>query len=196
MQEKQVTIGERTFILEEPFLVMATQNPIEQEGTYPLPEAQVDRFMLKIKVTYPSRQEEKQIMRQIAARRRPKIMPVISPQEIIDTRSVVDQIYLDSKIEDYIINVVFATREPKEFGLTDLGRFIEYGASPRATIYINQAARAHAFLEGRAYVTPHDIKSIGHDILRHRIILSYEAEAEDITTDDVITQLFDKIDVP
>ncbi len=196
MQEKQVTIGEETFKLEEPFLVMATQNPIEQEGTYPLPEAQIDRFMFKLKVTYPSKQEEREIMTRIAARQKIEISAVVDPTEIIQARHVVDQVYLDHKIEDYIIDLVFATREPQVYKLDGLERFIEYGASPRASIYINQAARAQAFLQGRGYVTPHDIKTVGRDILRHRLILSYEAEAEDITTDDVITQIFDKIDVP
>lgn len=196
MQEKQVTIGDETFKLEEPFLVMATQNPIEQEGTYPLPEAQVDRFMLKLKVTYPNKQEEREIMTRIASRRDANIDAVINPAEIIKAREVVNNIYLDPKIEEYIVDVVIATREPENYRLDDLKRFIEYGASPRASIYINQASKAHAFLEGRGYVTPHDVKIIGHDILRHRLILTYEAEAEDINTDDIITQLFDRIDVP
>jgi len=196
MQEKQVTIGNETFKLGEPFLVMATQNPIEQEGTYPLPEAQIDRFMFKLKVTYPNKQEEREIMTRMAARHHADISPVISPREIINARQVVDQIYLDNKIEDYIIDLVFATREPKAYKLDGLERFIEYGASPRASIYINQAAKAQAFIQGRGYVTPHDIKIVGRDILRHRLILTYEAEAEDITSDDVITQIFDKIDVP
>ncbi len=196
MQEKQVTIGEETFPLKEPFLVMATQNPIEQEGTYPLPEAQVDRFMFKLRVTYPNKQEEREIMTRIAARHKVEILPVIDPAEIIQTRQVVDQIYLDRKIEDYIVDLVFATREPQTYKLDGLERFIEYGASPRATIYINQAAKAQAFIQGRGYVTPHDIKTVGRDILRHRLILTYEAEAEDITSDDVITRIFDKIDVP
>ncbi len=196
MQEKQVTIGEETFKLEEPFLVMATQNPIEQEGTYPLPEAQVDRFMLKLKVGYPSREEEREIMQRIASRRKVVVEPVITPSEIAHAREVVDSIYLDPKIEDYIVDVVIATREPETYKLDSLAGFIEYGASPRASIYINQAARAHAFLQGRGYVTPHDVKSVGHDILRHRLILTYEAEAEDISSDDVISQIFDRIDVP
>jgi MoxR-like ATPase len=196
MQERQITIGEETFKLEEPFLVMATQNPIEQEGTYPLPEAQVDRFMFKLKVTYPSKQEERQIMARTAARQQVDISPVITPAEIMQTRQVVDQIYLDSKIEDYIVDLVFATRDPRAYKLDDLGRFIEYGASPRASIYINQAAKAQAFIQGRGYVTPHDIKTVGRDILRHRLILTYEAEAENVTSDDVISRIFDKIEVP
>lgn len=196
MQEKQITIGGETFKLEEPFMVMATQNPIEQEGTYPLPEAQIDRFMFKLKVTYPNKQEEREIMNRMAARHNPDPIAVVSPAEIMRAREVVDQIYLDQKIEGYIIDIVFATREPKAYKLDDLESFIQYGASPRASIYINQAAKAQAFLQGRGYVTPHDIKTVGRDILRHRLILTYEAEAEDITSDDVITQIFDKIDVP
>jgi len=196
MQEKQVTIGEQSFKLDEPFLVMATQNPIEQEGTYPLPEAQVDRFMLKLKVTYPNKQEEREIMTRFASRQDTKIEPVIKPAEIRAVREVVDSIYLDPKIEDYIVDVVFATREPQMYKLDKLTGLIEYGASPRASIYINKAAKAHAFLQGRGYVTPHDVKTVGHDILRHRLILTYEAEAEDVTPDDVITQIFDRVDVP
>jgi len=195
MQERQVTIGETTFPLGEPFLVMATQNPIEQEGTYPLPEAQVDRFMLKLKVGYPSKTEEKEIMNRIARRTTPRIKPVTTPEEILAVRSVVDQIYLDDKLQDYIVAVVFATREPRVFGI-DIEHLIQFGASPRATIYLNQAARAYAFLQGRGYVTPQDIKTIGRDILRHRIILSYEAEAENLTTDDIISKIFDHIEVP
>lgn len=195
MQERQVTIGETTFPLAEPFLVMATQNPIEQEGTYPLPEAQVDRFMLKLKVGYPSKTEEKEIMNRIARRTMPRIKPVTTPEEILAVRSVVDQIYLDDKLQDYIVEVVCATREPRVFGI-DIENLIQFGASPRATIYLNQAARAYAFLQGRGYVTPQDIKTIGRDILRHRIILSYEAEAENLTTDDIITKIFDHIEVP
>jgi MoxR-like ATPase len=195
MQERQVTIGETTFPLGEPFLVMATQNPIEQEGTYPLPEAQVDRFMLKLKVGYPSKTEEKEIMNRIARRTTPRIKPVTTPEEILAVRNVVDQIYLDDKLQDYIVAVVFATREPRVFGI-DIEHLIQFGASPRATIYLNQAARAYAFLQGRGYVTPQDIKTIGRDILRHRIILSYEAEAENLTTDDIISKIFDHIEVP
>ena len=195
MQERQVTIGDTTFPLEEPFLVMATQNPIEQEGTYPLPEAQVDRFMLKLKVVYPSKAEEKEIMKRIAGRTLETIQPVTTPQEILAVRKVVDQIYIDEKLQDYIVEVVFATREPKVFGI-DMEHLIQFGASPRASIYLNQAARAHAFLQGRGYVTPQDIKSIGRDVLRHRIIVSYEAEAENLTTDDIISKIFDNIEVP
>jgi MoxR-like ATPase len=195
MQERQVTIGDTTFALEEPFLVMATQNPIEQEGTYPLPEAQVDRFMLKLKVGYPGRREEKQIMQRIAGRTLEKIEAVVTPQQILEVRSVADRIYIDEKLQDYIVEIVCATREPNVFGI-DIEHLIQFGASPRASIYLNQAARAYAFLQGRGYVTPQDIKTIGRDVLRHRIILSYEAEAENLTTDDIITRIFDTIEVP
>ena len=195
MQERQVTIGEETFRLEEPFLVMATQNPIEQEGTYPLPEAQVDRFMLKLRVTYPNKKEEKQIMKRIAERVPVEITPVIRPHEIMESRKVVDQIYIDEKLEDYIVDIVFATREPKAFGI-DIEDMIAYGASPRASIYLNQAAKAYAFLQGRGYVTPQDIKSIGLDVLRHRVLLTYEAEAEELTSDDIVSKIFDNVEVP
>jgi MoxR-like ATPase len=195
MQERQVTIGEQTFRLEEPFLVMATQNPIEQEGTYPLPEAQVDRFMLKLRVTYPDKKEEKEIMKRIAERQPIEITPVISPREIMESRKVVDQIYIDEKLQDYIVDIVFATREPKAYGI-DIGGMIAYGASPRASIYLNQAAKAYAFLQGRGYVTPQDVKSIGLDVLRHRVLLTYEAEAEELTADDIVTRIFDNVEVP
>lgn len=195
MQERQVTIGDTTFALEEPFLVMATQNPIEQEGTYPLPEAQLDRFMLKLKVGYPGKAEEKEIMKRIAGRSLEKIEPVATPQKILEVRSVADRIYIDEKLQDYILEIVCATREPRMFGI-DIEHLIQFGASPRASIYLNQAARAYAFLRGRGYVTPQDIKTIGRDVLRHRIILSYEAEAENLTTDDIITRVFDTIEVP
>ena len=195
MQERQVTIGEETFRLEEPFLVMATQNPIEQEGTYPLPEAQLDRFMLKLRVTYPDKKEEKEIMKRIAERLPIEITPVISPREIMESRKVVDQIYIDEKLQDYIVDIVFATREPKSYGI-DIADMIAYGASPRASIYLNQAARAYAFLQGRGYVTPQDVKSIGLDVLRHRVLLTYEAEAEELTSDDIVTRIFDNVEVP
>ena len=195
MQERQVTIGETTFVLEEPFLVMATQNPIEQEGTYPLPEAQVDRFMLKLKVSYPGKAEEKEIMQRIAGRTLEKIEPVTTPQQILEVRRVADQVYIDEKLQDYIVEIVCATREPKVFGI-DIEHLIQFGASPRASIYLNQAARAYAFLQERGYVTPQDIKTIGRDVLRHRIILSYEAEAENLTTDDIITKIFNNVEVP
>jgi MoxR-like ATPase len=195
MQEKQVTIGEETFRLEEPFMVLATQNPIEQEGTYPLPEAQVDRFMLKLLITYPNREEELSIMNQQAPRKKPEVSPVLTPGDILRAREVVDTIYVDEKIQGYIVDIVLATREPKAFGL-EMANLIQYGASPRASIYLNQAAKAYAFLQGRGYVTPQDVKTIGPDVLRHRIILSYEAEAEEMTPDDAVARFFEHIEVP
>ena len=196
MQERQVTISDTTFKLEEPFLVMATQNPIEQEGTYPLPEAQVDRFMLMLKIGYPSPTEERIIMDKNTSTETITVDKIISPQEIITAREVVRTIYMDDKIKDYIINIVFATREPEKYGLADVKDLISFGVSPRATIYLNLAAKAHAFLKGRGYVTPEDIKAIGHDVLRHRLLITYEAEAEEITSDDLITKIFDTIEVP
>jgi len=196
MQERQVTIGDDTYPLEEPFLVLATQNPIEQEGTYPLPEAQVDRFMLKVKVGYPSKEEERIIMERMTSGRNIEVEEVVSPEDIVSARAVMNMIYVDDKVKDYIIDIVFATREPEKYGLKDLAGLIEYGSSPRATIYLTLAAKAHAFLRGRGYVTPEDVKSIGMDVLRHRIIVTYEAEAEDITSEDVIRSIFDKIEVP
>lgn len=195
MQERQVTIGGETFKLEEPFLVMATQNPIEQEGTYPLPEAQVDRFMLKLRVTYPTKSEEKEIMQRIAHRTSIEITHIINPREIMESREVVDQIYIDDKLQDYIVDVVFATRDPKAYKI-DVEGMIAYGASPRASIYLNQAAKAYAFLQGRGYVTPQDIKSVGLDVLRHRVLLTYEAEAEELTSDDIVMKIFDNVEVP
>jgi MoxR-like ATPase len=195
MQEHQVTIGENTYPLEEPFLVLATQNPIEQEGTYPLPEAQVDRFMLKLKISYPDKGEEKQIMDRMTATETPKAQPVISPKEILHARKVIHEIYMDEKVKDYIINLVMATRKPEEYKIDAKG-LIAYGASPRATIFLNIAARTHAFLRGRGYVTPEDVKAIGMDVLRHRIIVTYEAEAEDLTSEDIIKRVFDGIEVP
>ncbi len=195
MQERQVTIGGETFKLEEPFLVMATQNPIEQEGTYPLPEAQVDRFMLKLRVTYPTKSEEKEIMQRIAQRTSIEITHIINPKEIMESREVVDQIYIDDKLQDYIVDVIFATREPKAYKI-DVEGMIAYGASPRASIYLNQAAKAYAFLQGRGYVTPQDIKSVGLDVLRHRVLLTYEAEAEELTSDDIVMKIFDNVEVP
>ena len=195
MQEKQVTIGQETFLLDEPFMVLATQNPIEQEGTYPLPEAQVDRFMLKLLVHYPNREEELAIMDQQARRHKPEVKHVLDPADILKARDVVDTIYLDEKIQGYIVDIVLATREPKAYGM-DIENLIQYGASPRASIYLNQAAKAYAFLQGRGYVTPQDVKTIGPDVLRHRILLSYEAEAEEMTSDDVIAKLFEHIEVP
>lgn len=184
MQERQVTIGENSFKLEEPFLVMATQNPIEQEGTYPLPEAQVDRFMLKLSIGYPNKKEELEIIDRNAEVGFPEVKKVISPQDILKAREVVGQIYVDEKIKDYILNIVFATRNPEEYKI-DLKDLIAYGASPRASIYLNLAAKAHAFIKGRGYVTPEDIKAIGMDVLRHRVIVTYEAEAEGITSEDI-----------
>jgi len=196
MQERQVTIGEETFDVPKPFLVLATQNPIEQEGTYPLPEAQLDRFMLKIKIDYPNKDEERKILDRMAATN-PNfdIKAVISPDQIAEVRSVVDEIYIDEKIKDYIVDIVCATREPKKYGI-EMANFINYGASPRATIYLAIAAKAHAFIQQRGYVTPQDVKSIGTDVLRHRVIVSYEAEAEDKTSEDIIKTIFDNIEVP
>jgi len=196
MQERTVTIGEETFPLPKPFLVLATQNPIEQEGTYPLPEAQIDRFMLKLNVTYPSKNEEKEIMDKMAVvGKTPSVEQVISPDEILKVRDVINEIYIDEKIKDYIVNVVCATREPKAYKL-ELANYIQYGASPRATIYLNIAAKAHAFIQGRGYVTPQDVKNIGMDVLRHRIIVSYEAEAEGLKSEDIVKRIFDEIEVP
>ena len=196
MQERQVTIGEETFDVPKPFLVLATQNPIEQEGTYPLPEAQLDRFMLKIKVDYPNKDEERKILDRMATTNPTfDIKAVISTEQITEVRSVVDEIYIDEKIKDYIVDIVCATREPKKYGI-EMGNFINYGASPRATIYLAIAAKAHAFIQQRGYVTPQDVKSIGADVLRHRVIVSYEAEAEDKTSEDIIKTIFDNIEVP
>jgi MoxR-like ATPase len=196
MQERQVTIGENTYKLEEPFLVLATQNPIEQEGTYPLPEAQVDRFMLKLKITYPSPAEERIIMDRMTVGQSIKVDRIISADEILRARKVVQEIYVDDKVKEYIINIVFSTREPEKYDLKEIKDLIAYGASPRATIYLNMAAKAHAFLRGRGYITPEDIKAIGADILRHRIIVTYEAEAEEKTSDDIVQKIFDTIEVP
>jgi MoxR-like ATPase len=196
MQERQVTIGDTTHKLPDPFLVMATQNPIEQEGTYALPEAQLDRFMLMIKVGYPSKEEERAIMDRMTSPMKAVAERACSAQEIAEARSVVQEVYIDEKIRDYIVNIVHATREPKAYGLADLSDFIAFGASPRASIYLNMAARAHAFLRHRGYVTPEDIKAIGVDVLRHRVILTYEAEAEEITTETVVRKLFERVEVP
>ena len=195
MQERQVTIGDQTYELPKPFLVLATQNPIEQEGTYPLPEAQVDRFMLKLKVVYPERDEELKIQERMTVKDIPKVNTIITPDDILKARDAVYNIYVDEKVKNYIVDIVIASRNPEKYNL-DLKDLIAYGASPRATIYLNMAARAHAFLQGRAYVTPDDIKPIGPDILRHRIILSYEAEAEELTSDDIVQKIFDGIEVP
>ncbi|MDY6822990.1 MAG: MoxR family ATPase [Thermodesulfobacteriota bacterium] len=195
MQERQVTIGDETFPLSDPFLVLATQNPIEQEGTYPLPEAQVDRFMLKLVVSYSSRDEEKEIMRRVGFGEPPSVETVITPDRLNDMVRLVRDIYMEDKLMDYIVDLVFATRDPAAYGV-DAAQYIQYGASPRATIFLSLAARAHALLRGRPYATPQDIKSIAPDILRHRIILTYEAEAEDIAPDQVIERVFDRVEVP
>ena len=196
MQERQVTIGENTFKLDEPFLVLATQNPIEQEGTYPLPEAQVDRFMLKLSIGYPSKEEELEIIRRQTRQEPLEARPVITPEDIVRARQVLREVYVDEKIERYIVDIVFATREPANYGLAELKELITYGASPRASIYLATAARAHAFLRRRGYVTPEDVRAIGMDVLRHRVILSYEAEAEEMTTEDVVRKVLNRVEVP
>lgn len=196
MQERQVTIGENTFKLDEPFLVLATQNPIEQEGTYPLPEAQVDRFMLKVKITYPSREEEQKIMKLNTSSDIPKINAVISPDDILRARKLVNEVYVDEKIEKYILDIVFATRSPKDFGLDELTDLISYGGSPRATINLALGARSMAFIRRRGYVIPEDVRSICADVLRHRIAVTYEAEAEDITSEAIITKILNRVEVP
>lgn len=196
MQEKQVTIGGTTFKLEEPFLVLATQNPIEQEGTYPLPEAQVDRFMLKLRVGYPTREEEKEVMRRMASGHPIPITAVATPEQILDARRRIADLYMDERIVDYVVDIVHATRRPKDAGLADLVSLIEFGASPRATIALAQASRAHAFLRGRTYVTPDDVKSIAPDVLRHRVLTTYEAEAEEVTSDDVVQRILGAIESP
>jgi len=196
MQERTVTIGENTFQLPSPFLVLATQNPIEQEGTYPLPEAQVDRFMLKLSVGYPDRDDELEIMRRMSTGPEPSAEPVVTPEEILTAREAVETIYMDSKVERYIVDLVFATREPRESGLKELEPLIAFGGSPRATICLARTARAQAFLRHRGYVTPEDVRSVAMDVLRHRVILTYEAEAEEMTTEDVVTRVLDTIEVP
>jgi MoxR-like ATPase len=197
MQERQVTIGETTYPLPSPFLVMATQNPIEQEGTYALPEAQIDRFMLVVKVSYPTRDDERKIMdRMTHAFEVPRAEPVVDLEQILAARKIIAQVYVDDKVKDYIVDVVFATREPKKRGLKEMARLIEYGASPRASIALLQAARAHAFLRKRGYVTPDDVKAIGGDVLRHRVVLSYEADAERVTPADVVRKVFETVEVP
>lgn len=196
MQERQVTIGDSTFRLDRPFLVMATQNPIEQEGTYPLPEAQVDRFLMKVVISYPSKEEERIIIRQNIANESREIRPIIKPSEIIDAQKLVEQIYVDEKIERYIVDIVYATRTPAEYGLNDLTDIIAFGASPRASISLARAARAYAFIHQRGYVIPEDVIAVCHDILRHRIGVTYEAEANNISTDEIITEILDKILVP
>jgi MoxR-like ATPase len=196
MMERQVTIGENTFKLDDPFLVLATQNPIEQEGTYPLPEAQVDRFMLKLSIGYPNKDEELEIMRRMTRGNLESVKPVVTPADIVKARSVVSEVYMDEKVERYIIDIVFATRYPAKAGLEELEDLISYGASPRASIFLSQAAKAHAFLRGRGYVTPEDVRAIGLDVLRHRIIITYEAEAEEKTSEYVVGQVLSRIEVP
>jgi MoxR-like ATPase len=196
MQERQVTIGDRTYPLPDPFIVMATQNPIEQEGTYPLPEAQIDRFMLMVKVGYPTREEERKIMDRMTSIEPSKAVGVVTTAELLDAKKVIQQIYVDDKVKDYIVEVVFATREPAKHGLKDLAPLIEFGASPRASIALSMAARAHAFLRHRGYVTPEDVKAVGHDVLRHRLVLTYEADAEEVTADQVVRRTFEVVEVP
>ena len=195
MQERQVTIGNKTYPLPEPFMVMATQNPIEQEGTYPLPEAQIDRFMLKYRLDYPSKDDERRIMNRFTRKTDITINPVMTGQQILTLRSILDQVYCDEKVGDYILDIVFATRKPADYKL-DIGHHIQYGASPRASIYLNMTARANALLHGRAYATPQDIKEIAYDVLRHRIILTYEAEAEEQKSEDIIAKILNEIPVP
>ncbi len=197
MQERQITIGNETLKLDDPFLVLATQNPIEQEGTYPLPEAQVDRFMLKVKITYPTKEEELKILRRMAFTKADfKVQNIVTTADILRARAVVDEIYMDEKIEKYIVDIVEATRHPENYKLADLKGLIQYGASPRATIYLAVASKAYAFLQGRGYVTPQDVKTIGMDVLRHRVIVSYEAEAEEKTSEDIIGRIFSEVEVP
>ncbi len=196
MQEHQVTIGETSFPLPEPFLVMATQNPVEQEGTYPLPEAQMDRFMLKVVIGYPTIEEEKKIMRENLAKSLPEVMPVSTASEIIKAREVVRQVYIDEKIEQYIADIVFATRYPENYGLKELKDMITFGGSPRASINLAKAARAYAFIKRRGYVVPEDVRAVAHDVLRHRIGLSYEAEANNITAEEIVSQIINKVEVP
>lgn len=196
MQERQVTIGENTYKLDEPFLVLATQNPIEQEGTYPLPEAQVDRFMLKVIINYPKKEEEKLIIRQNLLKQKPEITPILSPKDIIEARDVVRQVYIDEKIERYIVDIVFATRFPQDYGLDALKEMISFGASPRASINLALAGRAYAFIKRRGYVIPEDIRAVCYDVLRHRIGLSYEAEANNMTSDEIITEILNTVEVP
>jgi MoxR-like ATPase len=195
MQEHQVTIGDKTYPLPEPFMVMATQNPIEQEGTYPLPEAQIDRFMLKCKIVHPSKDDERRIMNRFTRKLDVTISQAMSIEQVFQLRAILDQVYCDEKVGDYILDIVFATRTPADYNL-DIAHQIEYGASPRATLYLNMAARANALLNGRAYATPQDVKEIAHDVLRHRIILTYEADAEEVTSEDIIARILNQIPVP
>ena len=196
MQERQVTIGKETFKMPQPFLVLATQNPIEQEGTYPLPEAQVDRFMLKVVITYPELSEEKRIIRQNITGEKIQVKPILKPEEIVEARKVVRQVYLDEKIEQYIVDIVFATRFPEKYGLGELKDMISFGASPRASINLALAARAYAFIKRRGYVVPEDVRAVAHDVLRHRIGLSYEAEASNMTADEIVNQILNRVEVP
>jgi MoxR-like ATPase len=196
MQERQVTIGDKTYPLPDPFVVMATQNPIEQEGTYPLPEAQVDRFMLMVKVGYPTREEERAVMDRMTSPLAARAQSKTSPEQLAQARKIVRDVYMDDRVKDYIVDVVFATREPEKRGMKDLAPLIEYGASPRASIALNMAARAHAFLRHRGYVTPEDVKAIGPEVLRHRVVLSYEAEAEEVTSEDIVRRVFEVVEVP
>ncbi len=196
MQERQVTIGDGTYPLPEPFIVMATQNPIEQEGTYPLPEAQIDRFMMMIKVGYPSREDERKIMDRMTASEIQRAQPCVTTEELLQARRTIQLVYVDEKVKDYIVDVVFATREPEKHGLKDLAPLIEFGASPRASIALNMAARAHAFLRHRGYVTPEDVKAVGPDVLRHRLVLTYEADAEQVTAEQIVRRVFDVVEVP
>ncbi|HIC38520.1 MAG TPA: MoxR family ATPase [Candidatus Marinimicrobia bacterium] len=197
MQERQVTIGDETFKLDAPFLVMATQNPIEHEGTYPLPEAQVDRFMLKLRVDYPKKDEERAILKRMAKTNvSDNVTAVVDAEQILKAQNVINDIYVDEKVEDYVLDLVFATREPNQYNLGDMENLIEYGASPRATINLILAAKARAFLQHRGYVTPEDIRYVGRDVLRHRVILTYEAEAEELTSEDILQRLFDRIEIP
>ena len=196
MQERQVTIGTETFPMADPFLVLATQNPIEQEGTYPLPEAQVDRFMLKVRVGYPTRDEERTIIERMGSSQEPNPTQVIRPEDVIRARTVVDDVYVDDKVKDYIVNIIQATRYPSSVGLADLDQLIEFGCSPRGSIALLKASKAHAFLRRRGYVTPEDIKAVGMDVLRHRVVLTYEAEAEEMTPEDVVQRVLDHVEVP
>ena len=196
MQERQVTIGEQTFKLDDPFLVLATQNPIEQEGTYPLPEAQTDRFMLKVVIGYPKKEEEQAIIRQNIASEKKQVLPILSTSDIIKARKIVEEVYLDEKIEKYIVDIVFATRQPEEYGLKEMKQMIAFGGSPRASINLAKSARAYAFIHRRGYVTPEDVRAVCYDVLRHRIGLTYEAEANNLTTEDVITEVLNAVQVP
>jgi MoxR-like ATPase len=196
MQERQVTIGDQTFTLPDPFIVLATQNPIEQEGTYPLPEAQVDRFMLKVKVGYPTREEERAILDRMATAEPPRASKVIGRGDLAAGKATLHRLYMDERVKDYIVSIVFATRDPRAFGLAELAPLIEYGASPRATIFLTLAARAHAFLRRRAFVTPEDVKAVAYDVLRHRLTLTYEAEAEEVTPEKVVSRVLDRVEVP